>query len=66
MTMTPETSHPTLLVDDGSGAIDAPIRDALLRLGMLSDDQTRRVEAHRTERSVDFDAAALELGFISH
>jgi capsular exopolysaccharide synthesis family protein len=66
MTMTSDSSHPTLLVDDGSNAIDAPIRDALLRLGMLSDDQTRRVEAHRTERGVDFDAAALELGFISH
>jgi len=65
MSITPETTQPTLLVDDAGNAIDAPIRDALLRLGMLSDEQTRRVEAHQAEHGVDFDAAAIELGFIA-
>jgi protein-tyrosine kinase len=53
------------LVDDGRSAFDAPIRDALLRLGYLSADQTVRVGAHQAERGLDFDQAALELGFIT-
>ncbi len=52
-------------VDDGRGVFDAPIRDALLRLGYLSEDQTARVIAHQAERGLDFDQAALELGFIT-
>lgn len=52
-------------VDDGRGAFDAPIRDALLRLGYLSQEQTARVAAHQVERGLDFDQAALELGFIT-
>jgi protein-tyrosine kinase len=52
-------------VDDGRSAFDAPIRDALLRLGYLSQEQTARVVAHQAERNLDFDQAALELGFIT-
>jgi capsular exopolysaccharide synthesis family protein len=52
-------------VDDGRSAFDAPIRDALLRLGYLSQEQTARVTAHQAERGLDFDQAALELGFIT-
>lgn len=52
-------------VDDGRIAFDAPIRDALLRLGYLSQEQTGRVIAHQAERGLDFDQAALELGFIT-
>jgi capsular exopolysaccharide synthesis family protein len=52
-------------VDDGRSGFDAPIRDTLLRLGYLSQDQTARVVAHQTERGLDFDQAALELGFIT-
>jgi len=52
-------------VDDGSEIFDAPIRDALLRLGYLSEEQTARVAAHQHERGLDFDQAALELGFIT-
>ena len=52
-------------VDDGREAFDAPIRDALLRLGYLSEDQTARVVAHQRERGLDFDQSALELGFIT-
>ncbi|WP_426163684.1 CpsD/CapB family tyrosine-protein kinase [Sandarakinorhabdus sp. DWP1-3-1] len=52
-------------VDDGRMTFDAPIRDALLRLGYLSEDQTARVAAHQAERGLDFDQAALELGFIT-
>ena len=43
---------------------DAPIRDVLLRLGYLTEDQTQRVIAYQTEKQLDFDQAALELGFI--
>lgn len=53
-------------VDDGQIAADAPIRDTLRRLGMLSDEQAARVVAHQAERGLDFDQSALELGFISH
>ncbi len=52
-------------VDDGRSGFDAPIRDTLLRLGYLSQDQTARVVAHQTERGLDFDQAALELGYIT-
>jgi protein-tyrosine kinase len=52
-------------VDDGRSAFDAPIRDTLLRLGYLSEDQTARVVTHQTERGLDFDQAALELGYIT-
>lgn len=52
-------------MDDGSVSADAPIRDTLLRLGLLSDEQTARVIAHQNERDLDFDRAALELGYIS-
>jgi protein-tyrosine kinase len=52
-------------VEDGRSGFDAPIRDTLLRLGYLSQDQTARVVAHQTERGLDFDQAALELGFIT-
>lgn len=52
-------------IDDGRGAFDAPIRDTLLRLGYLSEDQTARVVVHQAERGLDFDQAALELGFIT-
>lgn len=43
---------------------DAPIRDVLLRLGYLTEDQTQRVIAYQTEKQLDFDQAALELGYI--
>jgi len=49
---------------DGSVVPDAPVRDALLRLGLLTDDEAVRVRAHQVERGLDFDQAALELGFI--
>lgn len=55
---------PDLVVGDGSTAADAPIRDALLRLGLLTDEEASRVAAHQVERGNDFDQAALELGFI--
>ncbi|WP_419815070.1 P-loop NTPase [Glacieibacterium sp.] len=51
-------------VDDGRAAVDAPMRDALQRLGLLTDDEVARVSAHQAERNLDFDQAALELGFI--
>lgn len=52
------------LVSDGRSAADAPIRDTLLRLGLLTDDEAAKVAAHQAERGNDFDQAALELGFI--
>lgn len=51
-------------VDDGIQQVDAPIRDTLLRLGLLTDDEAARVVEHQRERNLDFDQAALELGFI--
>jgi capsular exopolysaccharide synthesis family protein len=63
---TPSTSEQTLSrVEDGRDAFDAPIRDALLRLGYLSQEQTARVVSHQAERNLDFDQAALELGYIT-
>jgi capsular exopolysaccharide synthesis family protein len=63
---TPSEAESTLSrVDDGRSAFDAPIRDALLRLGYLSQEQTARVVSHQNERNLDFDQAALELGYIT-
>ncbi|MFZ4381983.1 MAG: hypothetical protein ACOYO0_08475 [Sandarakinorhabdus sp.] len=44
---------------------DAPIRDVLTRLGYLTDDQAVRVAGHASDRALDFDQAALELGYIT-
>jgi capsular exopolysaccharide synthesis family protein len=49
-------------IDD---SYDAPIRDVLLRLGYLTEEQTQRVIAFQAEKQLDFDQAARELGFIS-
>jgi capsular exopolysaccharide synthesis family protein len=48
-----------------TGSYDAPIRDVLLRLGYLTEDQTQRVMAYQAEKQQDFDQAARDLGFIS-
>jgi capsular exopolysaccharide synthesis family protein len=61
----PISAAPISPIDDGRMAFDAPIRDALLRLGYLSPEQTARVIAHQADRGLDFDQAALELGFIT-
>jgi capsular exopolysaccharide synthesis family protein len=65
MDSTPLADRQTSRVDDGRNVFDAPIRDALLRLGYLSEEQTARVVGHQNERGLDFDQAALELGFIT-
>ncbi len=52
------------LVSDGRLAADAPIRDALLRLGFLTDEESARVAEHQAASGLDFDQAALDLGFI--
>ena len=44
---------------------DSPIRDVLLRLGYLTEEQTQRVITYQAEKGLDFDHAARELGFIS-
>lgn len=49
----------------GPHAYDSPIRDVLLRLGYLTEEQTQRVLAHQTDQGLDFDQAARALGFIS-
>ncbi|MBC7506615.1 MAG: AAA family ATPase [Sandarakinorhabdus sp.] len=49
----------------GPGSYDAPIRDVLLRLGYLTEDQTQRVVVYQAEKGLDFDQAARELGFIN-
>ncbi len=54
----------TSAVSDGRETPDAPIRDALLRLGLLTDDESARVAEHQAATGLDFDQAALELGFI--
>lgn len=51
-------------VSDGRVVADAPIRDALLRLGLLTDEESARVAEHQAETGLDFDRAALDLGFI--
>jgi capsular exopolysaccharide synthesis family protein len=48
-----------------TAAYDAPMRDVLLRLGYLTEEQTQRVVTHQAEKGIDFDLAARELGFIS-
>lgn len=62
---TPAMADAATRIDDGREIFDAPIRDALLRLGYLSEDQTNRVTLHQRERGLDFDQAALELGYIT-
>lgn len=52
------------MIADGQVAPDAPIRDALLRLGLLTEDESKRVAEHQAESGLDFDRAALDLGFI--
>ncbi len=49
----------------GQDRYDAPIRDVLTRLGYLTQDQAQHVEAHAAERGLDFDQAALEIGYIT-
>lgn len=61
------STHPTSLtttISDGKIGADAPIRDALLRLGLLTDEEAARVAEHQVAQGVDFDQAALQLGFI--
>lgn len=53
------------LIDDGVPRFDGPIRDALLRQGYLSQEQAAHVMQHQAQRGLDFDQAALELGYIS-
>lgn len=62
--MSVDTENSVPRVDDGRADADAPIRDALQRLGLLTDEEVARVSAHQAERGLDFDQAALELGFI--
>jgi|JI81BgreenRNA_FD_contig_121_255420_length_8128_multi_4_in_0_out_0_5 capsular exopolysaccharide synthesis family protein len=63
----PETGAASTVVGGigGGDRFDAPIREVLLRLGHLNEDQATRVVAHAAERGLDFDQAALELGFIT-
>lgn len=56
---------PGRAVATGPHAYDAPIRDVLLRLGYLTEEQTQRVLAYQAEHGLDFDQAARALGFIS-
>lgn len=49
----------------GGERYDAPIRDVLTRLGYLSQDQAAHVAQHAAERGLDFDQAALEIGYIT-
>lgn len=52
-------------VDDGSTDGDEPLRDVLLQLGYLTVEQAERVRSHAAQRGLDFDSAALELGYIT-
>jgi capsular exopolysaccharide synthesis family protein len=52
-------------VDDGSGRGSDPLRDTLLQLGYLSEEHSARVAEHQQKRGLDFDQAALELGYIT-
>ncbi len=52
-------------VDDGSVDGDEPLRDVLLQLGYLTVEQAERVRSHAEQRGLDFDRAALELGYIT-
>lgn len=64
-------SDTTTSVVEQSGAptsgdsYDSPIRDVLLRLGYLTEEQTQRVIAYQAEKGLEFDQAARQLGFIS-
>ena len=60
----PVESTSATVVSDGRMAPDAPIRDALLRLGLLTEDESARVAEHQAVSGLDFDQAALELGFV--
>jgi capsular exopolysaccharide synthesis family protein len=53
------------LVPGSLDRYDSPIRDVLLRLGYLTDEQTQRVAAYQAEQGMDFDQAARALGFIT-
>ena len=53
------------VVPNGPHAYDSPIRDVLLRLGYLTEEQTQRVLSYQDEKGLDFDQAARALGFIS-
>jgi capsular exopolysaccharide synthesis family protein len=59
-----DSPAPTV-IDDGQQPYDAPIRDTLLRLGYLTDEQSAKVREHAEANHIDFDQAALELGFIT-
>ncbi len=52
-------------IEGGPAIFDAPIRDALLRLGYLTEEQTDKVMEAQAEKGLDFDQAALEMGFIT-
>ena len=56
---------PGRVVATGPYSYDAPIRDVLLRLGYLTEEQTQRVLSYQAEHGLDFDQAARALGFIS-
>lgn len=62
--MTELRTNADIVIRDGSVQPDAPIRDALLRLGLLTDEEAARVSEHQAARGIDFDQAALELGYI--
>lgn len=62
--MTDLRTNADIVIRDGSIQPDAPIRDALLRLGLLTDEEAARVSEHQAARGIDFDQAALELGYI--
>ncbi len=49
----------------GGERYDAPIRDVLTRLGYLTEDQAAHVAAHAADRALDFDQAALEIGYVT-
>jgi capsular exopolysaccharide synthesis family protein len=59
------SSAPATSPTQAAESYDAPIRDVLLRLGYLTEDQTQLAIAYQAEKQIDFDQAARELGFIS-
>ncbi|MEY2884465.1 MAG: hypothetical protein RL490_2189, partial [Pseudomonadota bacterium] len=52
-------------VESASIGFDAPIRDVLQRLGYLTEDQAAKVAEYKLSNNLDFDQAALAMGFIS-
>ena len=60
------TTSPADAADDALPVADAPIRDTLRQLGMLTDEQAAKVAAHQSQHGLDFDQSAIELGFIDH